>query len=109
MPKQQWHEDADTALAEKTKPKTKQPPRYQVVLHNDDFTTMEFVVYVLQEIFHHDEGRAVQIMLDVHRTGVGVAGTYTFEIAETKAAKTTALAREAQYPLLVTVEPESPC
>jgi len=89
----------------KTEKKTRRPPLYRVLLHNDDFTTQEFVDWVLIEVFHHDAESAHRIMLHVHMHGVGVAGIYPFEVAETKAAKTMALAREAEFPLLVTVEP----
>ncbi|HTP27400.1 MAG TPA: ATP-dependent Clp protease adaptor ClpS [Anaeromyxobacteraceae bacterium] len=82
------------------------PPFFKVLLHNDDYTTMEFVVEVLQTIFHHDRTRAERIMRHVHERGVGVAGTYTMEIAETKAERVVALARAAEFPLLCTVEPE---
>jgi len=94
------------------KPKTRtgsrvaRPPLYKVLLHNDDYTTMEFVVEVLRTVFHHDSERAVRIMLNVHQRGVGVAGTYPREVAETKAEKVMSLARAAEFPLLCTVEPE---
>ncbi len=91
----------------KTKPerKTQKPALYRVLLHNDDYTTQEFVDWVLMSVFSHDPETAHRIMLNVHMHGVGVAGIYPFEIAETKAAKTMTLAREAEYPLLVTIEP----
>jgi len=94
------------------KPKTRtgsrvaRPPLYKVLLHNDDYTTMEFVVEVLRTVFHHDPDRAMRIMLSVHQRGVGVAGTYPKEVAETKAEKVMSLARAAEFPLLCTVEPE---
>jgi len=77
-----------------------------VILHNDDFTTMEFVVAILKHVFHHDETSATAIMLHVHRTGIGIAGVYTYEIAETKVHQTMQLAREAEFPLLCTLEPD---
>ena len=80
------------------------PGNFAVVLHNDDFTPMEFVVYVLQEIFHHPSERAEQIMLSVHKEGMGVAGIYRLEIAETRAYDTAELAKENQYPLKITIE-----
>ena len=80
------------------------PGTFAVVLHNDDFTPMEFVVYVLQEIFHHPSARAEQIMLAVHKDGMGVAGIYRLEIAEQKAYDTAELAKENQYPLKITIE-----
>ena len=89
-----------------TKKKTAQPPLYKVLLHNDDYTTQEFVVEILQTVFHHHPTDAVQIMLHVHTKGIGVAGVYTHEVAETKVATVTALAEEHEYPLLCTLEPE---
>ena len=86
--------------------KTRRPPLYKVLFHNDDYTTQEFVESVLVTVFKHDPETAHRIMLHVHMRGVGVAGIYPHEIAETKAARTMDLAREADYPLLVTVEPE---
>jgi ATP-dependent Clp protease adaptor protein ClpS len=82
------------------------PRRFKVLLHNDDYTTMEFVVLVLQAIFrkHHDE--AVGIMLNVHRGGVGIAGVYPAQIAETKIQAVRGMARQEGYPLLCTMEPE---
>lgn len=90
-----------SGTAVETRPKTrlKKPRMYKVLLHNDDYTTMEFVVYVLQGIFHHSEADAMQIMLHVHKNGVGVAGVYTREIAETRIAQVEALARKHEYPL----------
>ena len=80
------------------------PSKFAVVLHNDDYTPMEFVVFVLQEIFHHPFERAERIMLSVHNDGMGVAGIYHFEIAEQKAYDTALEAKDNQYPLKVTVE-----
>ena len=80
------------------------PSKYAVILHNDDYTPMEFVVYVLQEIFHHPFDRAERIMLSVHNEGMGVAGIYHFEIAEQKAYDTAEEAQGNQYPLKVTIE-----
>jgi len=92
----------------RNKPKSKkepQPPgKFAVVLHNDDFTPMEFVVYVLQEIFHHPFERAEQIMLSVHKEGMGIAGVYRLEIAEQKAYETAEDAKEYQYPLKITIK-----
>ncbi len=84
--------------------KVEQPKLYKVLLHNDDYTTMEFVVEILESIFNMPEDQAIQVMLNVHVRGVGVAGIYTFEVAEMKVAKTTAAARENEYPLLCTME-----
>ena len=99
----------DTAVAipkTKTARKLAKPPLFKVLLHNDDYTTMEFVVEILQKVFHHDIAHATRIMLHVHQRGVGVAGTYPMDVAEMKAEKVMALARAAEFPLLCTVEPE---
>lgn len=101
LPPQTGFEEA--AVAE-TREKVEEPPLYKVLLHNDDFTTMEFVVWVLESVFNMIEDQAIQVMLNVHLRGTGVAGIYTYEIAETKVEKTTALAREQEFPLLVTME-----
>ena len=84
--------------------KTEEPPLFKVLLHNDDYTTMDFVVHVLQTIFNMAEDQAIQIMLNVHVKGIGIAGIYTYEVAEMKVAKTTAMAREQEFPLLCTME-----
>jgi ATP-dependent Clp protease adaptor protein ClpS len=93
-------------VAIKERPKVQRPPLYKVLLHNDDYTTKEFVVMVLQSIFGLGEVDANQVMLHVHLNGVGVAGVYPHEIAETKVAKTLQLARRYEYPLQLTMEPE---
>lgn len=80
------------------------PPLYKVLLHNDNFTSMEFVVFILQTVFGRSESDAMQIMLKVHNEGVGVAGQYSYEIAEMKVAKVTSLARANEFPLLCTIE-----
>lgn len=79
---------------------------YKVLLHNDDFTTMEFVVEILTNVFRKSRVEATRIMLLIHNTGKGVAGVYTKEIAEAKADQATDRARSAGYPLLATIEPE---
>ncbi|MBS1790270.1 MAG: ATP-dependent Clp protease adaptor ClpS [Acidobacteria bacterium] len=95
-----------TDVLTESKQKLQKPPLYKVLLHNDNYTTMEFVVLVLMEVFRHPENEAIRIMLQVHNQGAGVAGVYTFEIAETKAAKVIAMAQENEYPLLCTLEEE---
>ncbi|HEX6642850.1 MAG TPA: ATP-dependent Clp protease adaptor ClpS [Thermoanaerobaculia bacterium] len=102
LPPESQYEEA--AVAE-SKEKVEEPPLFRVLLHNDDYTTMEFVVWVLESVFNMGEEQAVQVMLNVHLRGTGTAGTYTYEIAEMKVEKTTALAREHEFPLLVTMEP----
>jgi ATP-dependent Clp protease adaptor protein ClpS len=101
LPPESQYEEA--VLAE-SREKVEEPPLFKVLLHNDDYTTMDFVVYVLESIFNMPEEQAVQVMLNVHVRGVGVAGIYTYEIAEMKVEKTTALAQEHEYPLLCTME-----
>ncbi len=98
----------ETVTVPRTKPGTKSrlPDLFRVLLHNDDYTTQEFVDFILVNIFNHDPESAHRIMLNVHMRGVGVAGIYPWEIAETKATKATELAREQEYPLLITIEPE---
>jgi ATP-dependent Clp protease adaptor protein ClpS len=87
--------------------RTKRPPLFRVILHNDDFTPMEVVVYVVQVVFRRSEAEARAIMLEAHNKGRAVAGVYTFEVAETKVAEVARLANEAQVPLLSTLEPEA--
>src|SRR3954465_9505723 len=102
MPERDFELDESVVAEEKTR--LKKPPLYKVLLHNDDFTTMEFVVYVLESIFQRTDSDAVAIMLKVHHEGVGVAGVYTYEVAEMKAEKVKSLAEANEYPLLCTVE-----
>ena len=97
--------DQQSATVTQTSTEVEEPQLYLVVLHNDDFTTMDFVVYVLRTIFRHGEADAVRLMLQVHNEGRGLAGTYTREIAETKVSEVTALAEAHEYPLLSTMEP----
>jgi ATP-dependent Clp protease adaptor protein ClpS len=94
----------DHEAVTETEKKLKKPPLYKVLLHNDDYTTKEFVVQVLQYVFHKEQTEAVQIMLHVHRKGIGVAGVYSYEIAETKVAVVESLARQNEYPLKCTME-----
>jgi len=81
------------------KPKTERPPLYEVLLHNDDYTTQEFVVYVLMKFFQHDATTARKIMLHVHTKGIGVAGVFPFDIAETKVHQVVEFSREHEMPL----------
>jgi ATP-dependent Clp protease adaptor protein ClpS len=96
----------DASVVTETQKEVKKPPLYKVLLHNDDYTTMEFVVYILENVFHKAELDAVRIMLAVHQQGVGVAGVYSYEIAEAKVDKVTQLARSNEFPLLCTLEEE---
>jgi ATP-dependent Clp protease adaptor protein ClpS len=105
-PKRPDGDDAVVVPKTRAERKTRRPPLFKVLLHNDDFTTQEFVDWVLMNVFNHDPESAHRIMLHVHMHGVGVAGIYPYEIAETKAQKTMELAREADFPLLATLEPE---
>ena len=95
-----------TGVATRTRPKTKKPSLYRVLILNDDYTPMEFVVHVLERFFGKPHEEAVQIMLHVHRHGVGICGVYTFEVAETKVAQVIELARRHQHPLQCTMEKE---
>lgn len=94
----------DEKVATKVKPKVKPPRMYKVLLHNDDYTTMEFVVYVVETVFHKSSSEATRIMLNVHKNGVGVCGVYTYEIAETKVATVHDLARQYEFPLRASME-----
>jgi ATP-dependent Clp protease adaptor protein ClpS len=104
MPRLTGEPDEALVTESKSKKKLKPPPLYKVLIHNDDFTTMDFVVFVLQSVFQRTEADAVRVMLQVHTQGMGVAGVYTHEVAEMKAAKATALAQTHEYPLLFTTE-----
>jgi ATP-dependent Clp protease adaptor protein ClpS len=95
-----------TGIVTRTRPKTKKPSLYKVLILNDDYTPMEFVVHVLERFFAKPREEAVQIMLHVHRHGVGICGVYTFEVAETKVAQVIELARRHQHPLQCTMEKE---
>ncbi|MFT5573145.1 MAG: ATP-dependent Clp protease adaptor protein ClpS [Cryomorphaceae bacterium] len=99
------HND-EVALAT-ARPKLKRPPLYRVLLLNDDYTTMEFVIQVLQAIFHHPEEKAAQIMMHVHQKGAGICGVYTREIAESKVEQVIQYAQQNKHPLQCTMEPDA--
>ena len=86
--------------------KLQRPRLWRVLLHNDDYTTQDFVVWILESIFHKPSGEAFTIMLSVHQSGMGLAGIYTHDVAETKVKATKQLAEEHEFPLLVTMEPD---
>ena len=89
-----------------SKTRLEKPKLYKVILHNDDFTTMEFVVFVLQYVFNRSDAEAFSVMLKVHNEGIGIAGIYPFEIANMKSEKAINIAKAREYPLLCTVEEE---
>ena len=95
-----------TGVVIKTRPKTKRPSMYKVLMLNDDYTPMEFVVHVLERFFAKNREEATRIMLHVHQRGVGVCGVYTYEVAETKVTQVMDLARQNQHPLQCTIEKE---
>ena len=99
-------EDGKTGLVTKTRPKTKKPSLYKVLLLNDDYTPMEFVVHVLEKYFNKARPEATRIMLHVHQKGVGVCGVYTFEVAETKVTQVMDFSRQHGHPLQCTLEKE---
>jgi len=101
---QENQHEGDLSVKE-SEPKLKRPPLYRVVLLNDDFTPMEFVVEVLQRFFHMDRSKATQIMLHVHTRGKGVCGVFSRDIAETKVSLVNDFSREHQHPLMCTMEP----
>jgi len=96
----------DTGLMLKTRPKTKKPAMYKVLLLNDDYTPMEFVVHVVEKFFSKNRAEATEVMLHVHRRGVGICGVFTYEIAETKVAQVMDFARANEQPLQCTMEKE---
>ena len=96
----------DSAVMTESETRLEKPPLYKVILHNDDFTTMEFVVFILSQVFLRSNDEAFAIMFKVHHEGIGIAGVYSFEIANMKAEKAMNLARAHEYPLLCTVEEE---
>jgi ATP-dependent Clp protease adaptor protein ClpS len=99
------HESEEGVITER-KQKVDKPPMYKVLLHNDDFTTQEFVVLILQSVFHKNFADAFKIMMAVHNAGIGIAGVYTHEIAEAKCNRVIEMAQSQGFPLLCTVEEE---
>ena len=96
--------DGFDLTVEEAKPKVKPPPLYRVILVNDDFTPMEFVVEILETLFSMERTRATQVMLEVHTKGKGVCGVFNYEIAETKVAQVMSIANQQQHPLMCTME-----
>ncbi|MDS0524176.1 ATP-dependent Clp protease adaptor ClpS [Clostridium sp. SHJSY1] len=94
----------NTSIKERNKVKMKEPKKYKVVMYNDDFTPMEFVVYILENIFKKSEEEAVQIMMSVHKGGKAVVGIYSYDIAKTKADTAISLSRQEGYPFRIKVE-----
>ncbi len=99
-------ENPNTGVVVKARPKTRKPAMYKVLMLNDDYTPMEFVVHVLERFFQKNREEATRIMLHVHRRGVGVCGVFTYEVAETKVTQVMDLARQNQHPLQCTIEKE---
>ena len=95
---------SDTGVVVRTQPKTKKPAMYKVIMLNDDYTPMEFVILVLERFFNKSSEEATQIMMHVHQKGVGVCGVFTYEVAETKVQQVMDLARQHQHPLQCTLE-----
>jgi ATP-dependent Clp protease adaptor protein ClpS len=100
------NDDGDTVVVTKTRTVTKRPPLYKVLLLNDDYTPMDFVVYILERFFSISNSQATDIMLTVHNKGIAVVGVFSFEIAETKVAQVMELAQRNQHPLQCTMEKE---
>jgi len=98
------HDGGHSLVVEEAPPELKRPPLYQVIVLNDDYTPMAFVVEVLEDVFGMDRTKATRVMLEIHTKGKGVCGVYTYEIAETKVAQVMAYARQHQHPLLCTLE-----
>lgn len=105
MTQRQRQHDGDVALEQKPKHRTEKPRRYHVLIHNDDYTSMEFVVEVLETVFHKSPSEATAIMLHIHTKGVGVAGIYSREVAESKVEQVHQLAQSHGYPLRASFEP----
>lgn len=99
-------DDSDLGVVVRTRPQTRKPAMYKVLMLNDDYTPMEFVVHVLERFFNKNRDEATSIMLNVHKRGVGVCGVFTYEVAETKVTQVMDLARQNQHPLQCTIEKE---
>jgi len=99
-------QQTDEQIGSQTRDQTREPPMYRVLLHNDDYTTMEFVVEILIYVFNKSPESAAKIMMNVHQKGIGVCGLYTFEVAETKVNAVHNLARESGFPLRCSMEQE---
>ncbi|MDF1854574.1 ATP-dependent Clp protease adapter ClpS [Pseudooceanicola sp.] len=106
MMAQNGNDEGDTSIVVETRPKTRRPPLYKVMLLNDDYTPMEFVVAVLERFFGMTHAQAFEIMLTVHKKGLAVVGVFSHEIAETKVAQVMDFARRHQHPLQCTMEKE---
>jgi len=106
MPKKKMDKQSDLGLKDKQRHKIEPPKKYKVILHNDDYTSMDFVVIILEQLFHRSKAEATRIMLNVHNKGKGIAGVYTREIAETKVAQVRSAAIQQGVPLLAESEPE---
>ena len=102
----EFDDDGDAGVAVQTRTRTRRPPMYKVLLLNDDYTPMEFVVHILERFFHMTHAQAFEIMLTVHKKGVAVVGVFSHEIAETKVTQVMDLARRHQHPLQCTMEKE---
>jgi len=100
----QYNPESEGEIISKVDEEITEPPMYKVLLHNDDYTTMEFVVQILMIVFHKSYEEATQIMLNVHKSGIGVCGVFTYEVAETKVDLVHTLARENEFPLKCTME-----
>lgn len=98
--------DNETDVLTESETKLEKPKLFKVLLHNDDFTTMDFVVWVLQYVFNRNDPDAISIMLKVHNEGLGIAGIYSYEVASMKSEKAMNLAKAREYPLLCTIEEE---
>ena len=106
MPKKSIQKKSDVGLIDKEKQKVEPPKKFKVVFYNDDYTPMDFVVYILEEIFFKSTEEATAIMLNVHNKGIGIAGVYSKEIAEMKMHITNARSKDHKHPLQAQIEPE---